>query len=87
MPGDVAVEWPDTWVVLLELYDHVAISCIARCGQDLDIAKLSVVCIGDSSVPSADTSCKDIEVMAMEMLKHSQPSTPWICDQKIHTIG
>lgn len=64
VPGNVAVEGPDTRVLVgIELHDHVAAGT-----NLLDVAALGVLGVGDGSVPSqAVTLVKDVHVETMKM--------------------
>jgi len=50
VPGDVAMEWPDTWVVHVDLTDHEATG-----NELLGITTLRVLRVDDGSVPFTDT--------------------------------
>ena len=59
MPGDVAVEGPDTGVVGIVLKDVVAVAA-----NDMRVTACWVRRIGDSAVPFAVTGGKFVHVMA-----------------------
>ena len=58
MPSNVAVEWPDTWVVEVDLHDEVAIGT-----NELGIAALRVGSVDDCAVPLAYPFSQDVKVV------------------------
>lgn len=72
----MAVERPNTWVILLELQDHEAwfdsASDIARILQLVNVATKSVLWVDDAAIPLAIAFREHMIVVAMEM--HGMPS-------------
>jgi hypothetical protein len=72
MPRDVAMQRPDTGVILVPLENNVAGGdgcAVEGAGlHELDVTALSVVWVGDGAVPFADAFGEDVEVVAVEML-------------------
>jgi hypothetical protein len=62
VPGDVAVEWPDAWVVGFELDGGEATGA-----DGLDIAASGVLLVADATVPGADAFVEDVHVVAVKM--------------------
>ena len=69
MPGNVAVERPDAWVVGVVLQDEITVLAGGRAAglDELHIAALGVVLMGDLSVPFADPFRQDVEIVAVQM--------------------
>ena len=62
MPGYVAVEGPNAWVVSFELQGGEAT------GTDcLDVAAGRILGVDSAAVPSASALVEDVEVVAVEM--------------------
>jgi hypothetical protein len=62
MPGDVAVERPNAWVVCFELESSEAASA-----DGLDVAAGGVLLVADAAVPGAGPFVEDVHVMAVKM--------------------
>lgn len=62
MPGDVAVERPDAWVVGFELDGSKATGA-----DSLDITASGVLLVADATVPGADAFVEDVHVVAVKM--------------------
>lgn len=63
MPGDVAVEGPDSGVVRIELEHDVTVG-----SDDLSVAAQRVIRVGDGgAVPSSFTLGQDLNVGAVKM--------------------
>lgn len=72
VPGNVAVERPDARIVRVVLNHHVtradsAVSVTVSRLQDLHVAPLGVLDVGDGSIPCTDAFGEDVEVVAVEM--------------------
>lgn len=50
MPGDVTMEWPDTWVVRVDLNDYVPVGW-----EQLHVSSLGIVGVGYLAIPFACT--------------------------------
>lgn len=67
MPRDVAMEWPDTWIVRQEIHDHVAWAFYRiawlenKCVSPHRIAQ---VCF---AIPGPQSFSNDPEIVAVEM--------------------
>lgn len=68
VPGDVAMEGPRAWVVRVVLQDDVPglAGCVGTLDQ-LRVATLRVLLVGDFTVPRSLTLCEHVEVVAVEM--------------------
>jgi hypothetical protein len=63
MPGNMAMEWPNTWIIRRELHHHMS-----KCSNLLDISSLWVVGICEGcSVPVSRSFVQDLHVMTVEM--------------------
>ena len=62
MPGHMAVEWPDSWVICGELHDQVSVG-----GQESRVSPDGIVTVDNSSVPLPCTIRKNLVVMAVQM--------------------
>ena len=62
----MAVEWPDTRIVSLDLHDHVGRNS-GRLGvvKDVDIAALRVSRVDDVAVPFAVAFCENVHVVTV----------------------
>lgn len=69
VPGDVAVERPDTGVVKIELHNDVRGRRTGVSGrrQNVDVATLRVAGVGDNAVPGAKALREDIHVVAVHV--------------------
>jgi hypothetical protein len=62
VPGDVAVEWPDAWVVGFELDGSKATGA-----DSLDVTTSRVLLVADATIPGSDTFVEDVHVVAVKM--------------------
>ena len=67
VPGDVAVEGPDARIVGVDLHDDVAGHGRRASGQNLHVAALRVVRVGDGAVPVSGAGGQDLEVVAVHV--------------------
>jgi hypothetical protein len=87
--GDVAMEWPDTWVILLVLDDSEGVE--ARNWASTEWTKTESVTndsagwVGDSARPVSETRSKDIEVVSVKM--HRMGKGPPVAHVDTDSLG
>lgn len=67
MPRDVAMERPNARIVSIVLQHDVPGSGRRARLDELHVAALGVSLVDDGAVPSSDSFCKDVEVVAVQM--------------------
>ena len=67
MPRDMAMERPHARIIRLVLQHDVARHAGGAALDELHVATLGVVLVGDCAVPGADALGQDVEVVAVEM--------------------
>ena len=74
MPSNVAVEWPDTWVVLIELNHNVGWhgGGLGSVHQE-NVATLRVECILDFAIPEPVALIKDPEIVTVQVHRVGSP--------------
>lgn len=65
VPCDVAMQWPDPWVVSVVLDDYVGGSGARRRLNDLHVATLRIAYMSDGAIPRPDALGENVEVMSM----------------------
>ena len=64
VPGDVAVEGPDAWVVGVDLDHDVGWFGVADCyWEQLDVASLGVLAVGDGAVEGSRALGEDVPAL------------------------
>ena len=67
MPRDMAMERPDAWIIRVVLEHDVARRCGGARLDELDVAALRVLLMGDGAVPGADALGQDVEVVSVQV--------------------
>ena len=85
MPGDMAMERPDTRIVRRPLDDHVARIIRSTAMEQVDITTLRIERIGDDTVPGTATFGQDLEIVAVEM--HGMDGAEDVADDEADGVG
>jgi len=68
VPRNVAMHWPNTWVIIGPLYnDEAWCVVIWSRSEDLNIANLRVCCVDNSAIPISSSLSENVEVVTVQM--------------------
>jgi hypothetical protein len=68
VPGNVAMEWPDSWIILSPLQNNIRWGVGILCWADkLNITALCIVRVGDDAVPSAEAFCENVIIVSVKL--------------------